>query len=130
MRLLWLPISIVMLFPCSSLACRSPSAESLFATADTVILGWVHSVAVPDLEFLVPGITDKQVAMLGLGSKRILGIAVTEVRKGQSATHQSIEVGHCNGRWIDAGTFVIAHHFPSGSWQVAEFPVRGSTSEP
>jgi hypothetical protein len=120
----------LILCPVGADACRSESLERQFFRAENVYVGWIHSVHIRSLQQFPSGVTYNEAVTRSLGGRRTLGVSVTEVRKGQPTTHQSIEVGRCSGAFLDAGSPVVAYQFPNGSWYVTDLPRAASGVEP
>jgi hypothetical protein len=130
MRLALLSLLVLAGSPATALACREPPQDMQFKDADTVLVGWISSASAPELESLSPGSRDTDAFNQSINGRRVFRILVTETRKGQAVTHQTVEVSRCNGANNDVGFRVIAYHFADGSWRVSQLPFQDSGSGP
>lgn len=130
MRYALLLLFLAAVWPFSALACRELPQDMQFKMADTVLIGWISSTTVPELESLTPGASDTDALNQSLNSHRIFRIAVTETQKGQSTASQTVEVYRCTGAYNTVGSRVIAYRFPDGSWRVSQLPLQGSDNGP
>ena len=126
----FLLLLLAAVWPASALACRDMPQEMQFKIADTVLVGWISNVSIPALESLNPGSSDTDALNQNIGGHRIFRIAVTETRKGQPVSTQTVETYRCTGAYNTVGSRVIAYRFPDGSWRVSQLPLQGSSSGP
>jgi hypothetical protein len=83
--------------------------EMQFKIADTVLVGWISNVSIPALESLNPGSSDTDALNQSIGGHRIFRIAVTETRKGQPVSTQTVETYRCTGAYNTHIVFQTAH---------------------
>lgn len=130
MRLLLLSLLVIAGCPATALACREPPQDVQFKDADTVLVGWISSASVPELESLSPGSSDTDVLNQVMNSRRVFRIFVTETRKGEAVAHQTVEVSRCTGAYNDVGVRVVAYRSSDGSWRVSQLPLQDSAGGP
>lgn len=132
-------LAALLAWPCLASACRSMSPENLFKFSETVVVGWISSETIPELDSLEKlnsldkSDQSKNRSLRISGSNRIFRIVVTETRKGTPISALTIEVGNCRGAYHHAGDHVIAYGHKNGSWQVDAFlehSQQGGTTEP
>ncbi|KFN41409.1 hypothetical protein [Arenimonas oryziterrae] len=111
------------LAPACATACRQLQPDVRFELAQTVVVGWVSSATMQDLESLPPGSDDFAAFDKVIDGNRDLRIVVTETRKGHATNRLSIKVGLCTGSFINAGQRVIAYQSTDGSWSVSDLPM-------
>ena len=100
-------------------ACQTPPQAQL-DLADTILVGYVAAVSIPELESLADGSDKLSVQSMMLNHHRVINLAVIETRKGTPVVRQLIEAQRCTG-YAEPGDYVVAHYL-DGIWRISKLP--------
>jgi|JI9StandDraft_2_1071091.scaffolds.fasta_scaffold233706_2 hypothetical protein len=119
------PIALALLLaaPLTANACRELPADLQFEVSDIVVVGWVSSIRIPNLESLPASSSDFDAFNRITAGERELEIVVTQTRKGTSDRILSLELDRCNGAFTHIGSRVTAYHTRDGTWRVSPLPL-------
>lgn len=114
-------LAALLLWPSIANACRELSPEAQFELSDTVIVGRISSVIIPELDSLQQGTTEIDALSRVVAGDRIFRIVVTETRKGTPITNLTVKVNRCTGASHGVGERVVAYQAHDDSWRVSGF---------